>query len=193
MLNNVLCSITSFIFSLKNLKTLSLFFSIKRSYIALCQPVPQLSALSSQSSVMDGGGFGRGRGSRWQPPVGWPEPLPGGRGGGRLSNHPGVADSRVGWQGPPGDGVGHPDSGFLTRNQLDSHLRGLNYIPNTLGRVRRDGGFTNLGRRCGTVPCAVLRASCIEWSASSALRLALFSRTSSQLRPKSVLVVVGRL
>ena len=52
MLNNLLCSITSFIFSLKNLKTLSLFFSIKRSYIALCQPVSQLSALSSQLSVV---------------------------------------------------------------------------------------------------------------------------------------------
>ena len=105
----------------------------------------QLSALSSQSSVMDGGGFGRGRGGGGF----------GRGGGGRGGGHPGVADSRVGWQGPPGGGVGHPDSGFLTRNQLDSHLRGLNYIPYS-GKGMKGWGFHEPGPKMWN--CAVCRA-----------------------------------
>lgn len=81
------------------------------------------------------GGFGRGRGAGR------------GRGGG----------SGRGFEGPPGNGVGQPPSGFLTRNQLDSHDRGLNHIPFS-GKGKNGWGFSDPTIRAWT--CGNCRAEC---------------------------------
>lgn len=95
---------------------------------------------------MQAGGRGRGGGGRRGGGVG-------GRGG---VHHPGVAGPN-GFQGPPGNGVGQPPSGFLTRNQWDSHDRGLDYIPYS-GKGKNGWGFSQPGVRAWT--CGKCRAEC---------------------------------
>ena len=67
----------------------------------------------------------------------------------------GVVDREIGFQGPAGRGLGHPNSGFLTRNQLDSHSRGLNYIPCS-GKGDKGWGFSDPGPKMWN--CAQCRA-----------------------------------
>ena len=107
---------------------------------------------------MQAGGYGRGRGGVRVHPLGGGGRGGGGggRGGGGGGRGPGMAGPN-GFQGPPGNGVGQPPSGFLTRNQWDSHERGLTYIPCS-GKGKNGWGFSQPGVRAWT--CGQCRAEC---------------------------------
>ena len=102
-----------------------------------------------------GGGFGRG-GGVGMGGAAWEAIATATARGGGSGRGPGMAGPG-GFQGPPGNGVGQPPSGFLTRNQLDSHDRGLNYIPFS-GKGKNGWGFSDPTIRAWM--CGNCRAEC---------------------------------